>query len=98
VLERVIVEINPDNKHETDKNNAERHATVPNSSPNPARDTRKIFVTTSADVTRAAGTDDNENHVPLVAREKIEVYESRSLWRILTTSAKQVKTLLSDAH
>jgi hypothetical protein len=60
--------------------------------------TRKIFVTTSADVTRAAGTDDNENHVPLVAREKIEVYESRSLWRILTTSAKQVKTLLSDAH
>ena len=49
MLEWVIIEIDPDNERETDKNNAERHATVRNSSPNPARHTRKIFVTASAD-------------------------------------------------
>ena len=45
MLERVIIEIDPDYERETDKNNAKRHATVLNSSPNPARHTRKIFVT-----------------------------------------------------
>ena len=45
MLERVIIEINPDNERETDENNAQRHATVRNSSPNPARHTRKIFAT-----------------------------------------------------
>jgi len=45
MLEWVIVEIDPDNEGDTDKNNAERHTTVRNSSPNPARHTRKIFVT-----------------------------------------------------
>src|SRR5882757_2105810 len=45
MLEWVIIEIDPDNERETDKNNAERHATVRNSSPNPTRHTRKIFVT-----------------------------------------------------
>ena len=45
MLEWVIVEINPDDERETDENNAERHSTVRNSSPNPARHTRKIFVT-----------------------------------------------------
>ena len=45
MLEWVIIEIDPDNERETDKNNAERHATVRNSSPNPALHTRKIFVT-----------------------------------------------------
>src|SRR5436190_9882092 len=45
MLEWVIIEIDADNERETDKNNAERHATVRNSSPNPARHTRKIFVT-----------------------------------------------------
>ena len=49
MLERVIIKINPDNQRETDENNAERHATVRNSSPNPARHTRKIFVTAPAD-------------------------------------------------
>src|SRR5512140_3217089 len=49
MLEWVIIKINPDNERETDKNNAERHATVRNSSPNPACHTRKIFVTASAD-------------------------------------------------
>ena len=44
MLEWVIIEIDPDNERETDENDAERHATVGNSSPNPARDTRKIFV------------------------------------------------------
>ena len=43
MLEWVIIKIDPDNERETDKNNAERHATVQNSSPNPARHTRKIF-------------------------------------------------------
>ena len=75
MLERIIIKINPDNEREADENNAERHATVRNSSPNPARRTRKIFVTTSAAVIRAAGTNDSENHRPLVAWEKIEVYE-----------------------
>src|SRR5436305_13888686 len=49
MLEWVIIKVNPDNERETDKNNAERHATIRNSSPNPARHTRKIFVTASAD-------------------------------------------------
>jgi hypothetical protein len=53
MLEWVIIKINHDNERETDKNNAERHATVGNSSPNLARHTRKIFAATSADaVTR----------------------------------------------
>src|SRR5207237_10879687 len=58
MLEWVIIKVNPDNERETDKNNAERHATVRNSSPNPARHTRKIFVTASAD-------DQDQNPGPL---------------------------------
>src|SRR5207248_7226151 len=48
MLEGVIIKINPDNEREADENNTQRHATVRNSSPNPARHTRKIFVTASA--------------------------------------------------
>src|SRR5207253_10712985 len=48
MLEAVIITINPDNEGQADKNDAARHATVRNSSPNPARHTRKIFVTASA--------------------------------------------------
>jgi hypothetical protein len=49
MLERIVIKIDPDYEREADKNNAERHATVRNSSPNPARHTRKIFV--AADIT-----------------------------------------------
>src|SRR4029078_8378021 len=49
MLEVVIIKINPDNEREADENNTQRHAIVRNFSPNPARHTRKIFVTAFAD-------------------------------------------------
>jgi hypothetical protein len=45
MLEWVIIKVNPDNEREADENNTQRHAIVRNFSPNPARHTRKIFVT-----------------------------------------------------
>jgi hypothetical protein len=64
--EGVIIKINPDNEREADENNTQRHATVRNSSPNPARHTRKIFVTASAD-------DRDQNPGPLALNASIAI-------------------------
>ena len=52
MLERIVVEINPDDQREADENNAERHATVRNCSPNLPCGTRKIFVSHKCNLRR----------------------------------------------